>query len=295
MSDAEDRLPSDDSDTGNALTMDQLNDLEQNQQDGKGEEKKSEGYNSTEKQMDWATYSEGDFSKIKVRGAKYLNSSNKKASGNNKTLASKPLFDLAHMEGFSMEEGDEPWHVSQRKNSFISKMFRRNPHLKNCNMDAKDRSCKFLVVHFYIPYDPMLKFTLYFQRNDVACPQFEPLWDKFVNGDQKYRDQRFKFIPNVVEGAWAVRKGVGNKPAILGKALKQTYHKDPDGNYLEIDVDVTSSRIANKIFRLVIGSLSNLVIEFFFLIEAQDFSELPECLIGGCRMMNVDVDDMPYE
>jgi hypothetical protein len=47
----------------------------------------------------------------------------------------------------------------------------------------------------------------------------------FIDGDEAYRNNRFKLIPTIVEGNYLVRKAVGSKPAILGTKLKQHYYK----------------------------------------------------------------------
>lgn len=33
-----------------------------------------------------------------------------------------------------------------------------------------------------------------------------------------------KLIPHIAEGSWVIRQSIGTTPAILGKALKTTYH-----------------------------------------------------------------------
>lgn len=45
---------------------------------------------------------------------------------------------------------------------------------------------------------------------------------------------RFKLIPSIVEGPFIVKKAVGNKPALLGRKLRQRYFRGP--NYVETDV-----------------------------------------------------------
>jgi hypothetical protein len=42
----------------------------------------------------------------------------------------------------------------------------------------------------------------------------------FVSCDDKYRNSRFKLIPNVSTGPWIVQSSVGRKPLIVGGALR---------------------------------------------------------------------------
>lgn len=58
--------------------------------------------------------------------------------------------------------------------------------------------------------------------------------------------------------------------------------------YFEIDVDISSSAVANGITRFVIGYMKALVIDLGFTVEGQAAEELPEELMGVIRVMNLD-------
>jgi hypothetical protein len=58
------------------------------------------------------------------------------------------------------------------------------------------------------------------------------LYERFVAGSDAFRHARFKLIPSVAEGPWLVKTGVGNRPSILGKSLKQRFAKG-DGTHCE--------------------------------------------------------------
>ena len=47
---------------------------------------------------------------------------------------------------------------------------------------------------------------------------------RFVAGTDAFRSARLKILPSVAEGPWLVKTGVGNRPAILGKSLRQRFH-----------------------------------------------------------------------
>jgi len=287
-------------DTDNGLSMEELNamlakvEVNKNKKAPTPRRRDDSKFVPDIKAMDWGNWSDPNYRTINIRGPNYLDRKNTKRTGNNKVKAGPCLFDIVHLEGFSLEEDDAQWHAAKNKSSYVQKQLRRNPQLNNSNLEAKQRSTKFLVVHFVIPNDPLLTLTVTFKRNNVVSPHFEPLWNKFVNGNKAYRDSVFKFIPNVVEGGFVVKMGVGNKPVILGNRLKQSYHVGKNKNYVEVDVDVTSSKIGSKIFSLVKGYSTDIVLEFFFLLEAQNHSELPEELLGGFRLIHVDTGDMPY-
>jgi hypothetical protein len=112
---------------------------------------------------------------------------------------------------------------------------------------------------------------------EAADTAFEKTFTRFLEGSDAHRNERFKIIPNVVEGNWLVRRAVGNTPAILGKKLELTFYdrSKTAANYFEIDVNVGSSSIAGGILKVVKGYSTTLVIELSFLIEVLLFSCIP--------------------
>ncbi|MBA0774274.1 hypothetical protein Gotri_009494 [Gossypium trilobum] len=111
---------------------------------------------------------------------------------------------------------------------------------------------------------------------------------RFVNGDDAFRNQRLKMVNRIVEGPWIVKKAVGNYAAcLIGKALTCNYHRGD--NYLEIDVDVASSAVANAILHLALGCATSVVIDMGFVVEGQTEDELPEKLIGAVRVSKMEM------
>jgi hypothetical protein len=99
-----------------------------------------------------------------------------------------------------------------------------------------------------------------------TCPLSDsPLLENFVNGDNRYRNSRFKLIPNIAKGSWIVKQSVGKTACLIGEALEISYYNGK--NYLELDVDIGSSSVARGVVNLVVGYLSKLVIELAFLIQ----------------------------
>ncbi|CAM9339038.1 unnamed protein product [Ectocarpus sp. 4 AP-2014] len=103
-----------------------------------------------------------------------------------------------------------------------------------------------------------------------------------------FRNQRFKLIPSVVSGPFIVRKAVGNKPALLGRKVSQRYFRGP--GYVETDVDVGSSMIAEKIVSLCRGYAKALTVELGICLEGRCDEELPETVMGVIRLVKVDID-----
>jgi len=148
------------------------------------------------------------------------------------------------------------------------------------HLDGSERPFLF-ITNFVMP--GVGNWVTYFarRRGEEIDPVFEEMLEEFIEGDDDFRNARFKIIPGIPEGSYMVKMAVGNKPAILGTKLTTKYHKGP--NCFEVSVDVSSSTIALGLLKLVTGYASSLDLELAFLIESQKPEHLPERLIGGIR------------
>ncbi|KAK4750237.1 hypothetical protein SAY87_027686 [Trapa incisa] len=143
----------------------------------------------------------------------------------------------------------------------------------------------FFVVNMQVPGSTTHNLALYYM---LKTPLEEhPLLHRFVNGDDAFRNSRFKLIPYISKGSWIVKQSVGKKACLVGQALEINYFRGK--NYLELDIDVGSSTVARGVVSLVNGYLNNLVIEMAFLVQGNSPEELPECLLGTCRLNHLDV------
>ncbi|KAK2634011.1 hypothetical protein Ddye_028803 [Dipteronia dyeriana] len=144
----------------------------------------------------------------------------------------------------------------------------------------------FFVVNIQVPGGvSMYNIALYYM---LKTPLEEnPLLQSFVNGDEAFRNSRFKLIPYISKGSWIVKQSVGKKACLIGQALEVHYFRGK--NYLELAVDVGSSTVARGVVSLVLGYLTNLVIEMAFVVQGNTEEELPESLLGTCRLNNLDV------
>ncbi|MCO5606865.1 hypothetical protein L7F22_061056 [Adiantum nelumboides] len=110
---------------------------------------------------------------------------------------------------------------------------------------------------------------------------------KFIDGDDGFRNNRLKLIPSVPKGSWIVRQSVGSTPCILGKAVDCNYFRGK--KYLEVDVDIGSSTVANGVLGLVFGVVTTLVVDMAFLVQGNATEELPEKLIGTIRISRLEL------
>ncbi|CAN1172280.1 Protein ENHANCED DISEASE RESISTANCE 2-like [Linum perenne] len=137
-----------------------------------------------------------------------------------------------------------------------------------------------LVINLQVPAKPNYSLVLYYAADRPVNK--ESLLGKFVDGTDMFRDSRFKLIPSIIEGYWMVKRAVGSKACLLGKAVTCKYLRQD--NFLEIDVDIGSSSVARSIIGLVLGYVTSLVVDLAILIEAKEEAELPEFVLGTVRL-----------
>ncbi|XP_028553621.1 protein ENHANCED DISEASE RESISTANCE 2-like isoform X2 [Dendrobium catenatum] len=144
---------------------------------------------------------------------------------------------------------------------------------------ASEKGLFTLVVNVQVPGSTHYSMVFYFVSKPLVSGS---LLQRFVDGDDEFRNSRFKLILSVPKGSWKVRLIVGSTRCLLGKAVDCTYIHGP--KYLEIDIDIGSSTVANGVLGLVFGVISTLVVDMAFLIQANTYEELPERLIGAARV-----------
>ncbi|GAB4857943.1 Protein ENHANCED DISEASE RESISTANCE 2 [Ancistrocladus abbreviatus] len=149
---------------------------------------------------------------------------------------------------------------------------------------ASEKGLFSLVVNLQVPGSTHYSMVFYFVAKELVPGS---LLERFVDGDDDFRNSRLKLIPVVPKGSWIVRQSVGSTPCLLGKAVDCNYIRGPD--YLEIDVDIGSSTVANGVLGLVIGVITTLVVEMAFLVQANTEDELPERLIGAVRVSHIEL------
>ncbi|GKU95885.1 hypothetical protein SLEP1_g9184 [Rubroshorea leprosula] len=149
---------------------------------------------------------------------------------------------------------------------------------------ASEKGLFSLVINLQVPGSTHYSMVFYFVTKELLPGS---LLQHFVDGDDEFRNSRLKLIPSVPKGSWIVRQSVGSTPCLLGKAVDCNYIRSP--KYLEIDVDIGSSTVANGVLGLVIGVITTLVVDMAFLVQANTTDELPERLIGAVRVSHIEL------
>ncbi|KDO59377.1 hypothetical protein CISIN_1g0042401mg, partial [Citrus sinensis] len=87
-----------------------------------------------------------------------------------------------------------------------------------------------LVINLQVPGKPNYSLVLYYASERPVNKN--SLLGKFVDGTDMFRDARFKLIPSIAEGYWMVKRAVGTKACLLGKAVTCRYLRQD--NFLEV-------------------------------------------------------------
>lgn len=140
-----------------------------------------------------------------------------------------------------------------------------------------DRGCYHCVFYFGLEDKSAL--------TDTSTPVGRVAKQFFFGDSDRFRDQTFKLIPRIAEGNFVVRKAVGSKPSLLGNKLKQHYIRTD--RYMELIVDIDSNSVAQRIVKLALGYAKTLTVDMMFLLEGATEQTLPEQILGGVRMKNV--------
>ncbi|KAG0595475.1 hypothetical protein M758_UG169300 [Ceratodon purpureus] len=177
----------------------------------------------------------------------------------------EPLLQLLAVDWLKSEKRID--HVAKLPNSCVQS-------------DAGKKALFILVINLQVPAKPNYSLVLYFVSDKPI--RKSSLLDRFANGDNAFRNSRFKLIPSIVEGCWVVKRAVGTKACLLGKAVTCNYLRED--NFLEIDVDIGSSSVARNVVGLVLGYVTSIVVDLAVLIEATSADELPEYILGTVRI-----------
>ncbi|KAK4431825.1 protein ENHANCED DISEASE RESISTANCE 2-like [Sesamum alatum] len=215
-------------------------------------------------------WSSPDGSGFMIRGKTYL-------KDNLKVKGGEPLLKLIAVDWFKVED-------------CASKVAL---HPKSLVQSPEGKKLPFvLVINLEVPARPNYSLVLYYAANRPV--KKDSLLGKFIDGTDMFRDSRFKLIPSIVEGYWMVKRAVGTKACLLGKAVTCKYLRQD--NFLEIDVDIGSSSVARGVISLVLGYVTSLVVDLAIVIEAKEEAELPEYILGTVRLNRVELDSaVPLE
>eukprot|EP00127_Corallochytrium_limacisporum_P003424 Clim_evm52s149 gene=Clim_evmTU52s149 len=205
---------------------------------------------------------------MKVRSPTYL-------KDKVKIMSKPPLLRLQNCDMINKEERVDNWCAHPE--SYVQKAL------------SKGSKSFYLAINFQSPPHHLICTWVLHSTEDIENDKaFQLLWEHFIDGDDSYRDSRFKVIPSLVDAPWVVKRAVGNKPALLGTKLKHRYFRGQQ--YFEIDCDVFSSQVANMIVGVMRNYSKQLSIDLGFVIQGEQAVELPERLFGTVRLSKPNLD-----
>ena len=79
----------------------------------------------------------------------------------------------------------------------------------------------------------------------------------------------------------------GEKPTLLCNKLRSKFFQGH--NYIEVDIDIASQKIAKSVTGVVLPKLTKTIVSHAFLLEGQSEDELPERVLGLCRTQKPDM------
>ncbi|XP_030535297.1 protein ENHANCED DISEASE RESISTANCE 2 isoform X2 [Rhodamnia argentea] len=198
---------------------------------------------------------------FKVRGKNFCYDKSKIPAG-------KHMMDLVAVDWFKEKKRID--HVARRKGCAAQV--------------ASEKGLFSVVINFQLPGSTNYSMVFYFVTKELVPGS---LLQRFVDGDDEFRNSRLKTITSVSKGSWIVRQSIGSNPSLLGKVVDCNYIRGP--TYLEIDVDVGSSTVASVVLGIVIGVMTTLEFDMAFLVQANTTDELPEELIGAVRVSHIEL------
>ncbi|BBM99014.1 hypothetical protein MPTK1_1g18020 [Marchantia polymorpha subsp. ruderalis] len=212
-------------------------------------------------------YSQPNSSAFKIKGPNYLLNGALVPAG-------EPLCKLVTVDWYKGKERMD--HIAGRPQNLVQK--------------AAGKDVFFFVVNLQVPQSSQMSLVFYFATQNMIAEG--SLLQRFIKGDDTFRNSRLTLIPAIAEGSWIIKQAVGSRAVTMAQILETTYHNGP--NYIEVDVNLGSSGVVRGVLGLVFGYITALVVDMAFLIRGDTEEELPEHLLGVVRCSRLDIDKAKF-
>lgn len=234
------------------------------------------------------SWSEPPIEEFLVRGPKYLEQ-NRKNAVEFKQQSAPPLYRCINLNAFLA-----PVNLSHsaEKVGELRRFLETHPD----DEYVEGGLPKYLIFCFMFKSIFSSDYTLVqqvFKRQGPGAGQdavLERTMKRFLEGDDKYKSDRLKFMCHVVEAPGAILGTVrglgGERPVLIGKKLTTHYFRGK--NYLEVNMDVSSSMIASTLNSTILAASGASILDYSWLLEAQDHDELPERVLVKIRSFYCD-------
>jgi len=126
-------------------------------------------------------------------------------------------------------------------------------------------------------------------RKDPNNTRFFQCFDSFMEGTEKERNRKVKFIPCVAEGPWIVKAAIGGgkdshkgvTPTLVGEKVTTSYYEGKD--YIEIDYNTAIDAVAVTSAKLAFQHSQKLIVDAGIVIQGDNEDQLPEKILGAVR------------
>lgn len=217
---------------------------------------------------------EGRASDFRVRSESYLTTNKKMAS-------SDALLSLVAADVIPAVNGLE--HATLTKSDVVTCFPQRQFFVVNLRCPSVS-----FVLYFVFPTPAAWQQRMATQKPSVSLPAMQ-LLKAFCSPKttDRWRCDRLKFVPRIVEGPWLFRCVTPTAPALIARHLKSSFFFGP--NYCEVSIDVCSSFVARKIWSAAVGAAATIVVDLAFIVQGETEDELPEQVCAVARVCRLDI------
>lgn len=209
----------------------------------------------------WGSWCQPRVADVLVRSKTYLYSKMKIPH------ATPPLLKLVHSDLIHSESRFD--NIASHEKSWLNRV---RPE------ELSGRKFFVINIQLYSMSCSLVQYFMFDESGLTGCERVDKMWEDFVRGTDKFRDQRLKLIPVIVNGPWMVKTTVPEKPCIIGTKVNHRYWEGE--NYFEVDIEADSSMLAIGILKLL-KNYNNYSVNLIWLLEAKLTSELPEKILAA--------------
>jgi hypothetical protein len=125
---------------------------------------------------------------------------------------------------------------------------------------------------------------------------FDQLFGRYVTGDDVFKNNRLKYLYKIRDAPAAVHTALRafgkERPVIIGNKGHMDQQNFTGNNYVEVDIDTSSSWLARMVVGKINANAAKIVIEEMLVLEGQAESELPERPLAAWQWLHITPDQV---
>jgi hypothetical protein len=123
---------------------------------------------------------------------------------------------------------------------------------------------------------------------------FDNLLGRYLAGDETFRNNRLKYLYKLRDATASVHSALRvfgkERPVIIGNKGNMNQLNFSGPNYVEVDIDTSSSWLARMVVGKINAQAPKLIVEEMLVLEGQTEAELPERPLACWRWVHLDPD-----